>query len=299
MMKVIVGTRGSALATTQTFSVVELLRARRPDIEFLVRTIRTEGDVKTDRPLAEIGGKGVFVKELEIALQHGDIDLAVHSLKDVPAILAEGLTLAATLRRADARDVLISRSGLPLAELKPQAVIGTGSKRREVQLRQLRPDLQIVPIRGNVDTRLRKLDEGQFDAIMLAAAGLGRLAKADRITEFLDPGRMLPSVGQGVLAIECRADSPLADIASALDDPETRVAVTAERAFLARLGAGCELPVAAYARVERGHVTLDGMLAREDGSCARSRVFGRSWVAASLGAELADVLMEEVAGVLA
>lgn len=293
-MKLLLGTRGSALATTQTHSVVAALGRRFPELDLAVRIIQTEGDIKTDRPLAEIGGKGVFVKELERALQRGEIDLAVHSLKDVPAVLADGLVLAATLRRADPRDVLISREGSGLRQLRPGAVLGTGSQRREVQLRAIRPDLRILPIRGNVDTRLGKLDEGRYDAVILAAAGLGRLGKEARITEFLEPELMLPAAGQGVLAVECRADDALARKVAALDDPETRLAITAERAFLARLGAGCELPVGAYASISGSTIVLDGLIARNDGSFERSRLSGRSSDAAAIGAALADELSKLV-----
>jgi hydroxymethylbilane synthase len=296
-VKIIVGTRGSALATTQTESVAALLRARFPRIDFAVQIIRTAGDINAAQPLAEIGGKGVFVKELELALQREEIDLAVHSLKDVPAVLGEGLALGATLRRADPRDALITRDGSSLQRLQRGAVIATGSRRREVQLRAIRPDLRVSPIRGNIDTRLRKLDAGQYDALVLAAAGLGRLAKDACITEFLDPGVMLPAVGQGVLAIECRRDSFLTPLVRQLDDPQTRLAVTAERAFLARLGAGCELPVAAYARISGLTIDVHGMIGRDDGSFERTTIGGPASRAAALGAQLADILTERLAEV--
>ena len=290
-MKVVVGTRGSALAVTQTQSVVERLRDLFPPVEFVVQTIRTAGDINTEQPLTEIGGQGVFVKELELALQRGAIDLAVHSLKDVPAVLGDGLALAATLRRIDPRDVVISANGSPLRDLKPRAVIGTGSQRREAQLRAIRPDLRFLPIRGNVDTRLRKLDEGHCDALVLAAAGLQRLGKTDRITEFLEPDVMLPAVGQGVLALECRVGTPAAAIASTVNDFETGAAVTAERAFLRRLGVGCELPVGAYARVAASTITLHGMIARADGSCARDSIKGAIPEASEVGTRLAETLI--------
>jgi hydroxymethylbilane synthase len=296
-VKLVAGTRGSALAMTQMRLVIDRLRSLHPELDFEVRSIRTEGDIRADRPLSEIGGKGVFVKELELALQRGEIDFAVHSLKDVPALVSDGLTLAAVLPRADARDVLISRTSVPLKKLRKGAIVATGSRRREVQLRAIRPDLQIKPIRGNVDTRLRKLEEEQLDALILAAAGLIRLGKAERITEYMDPDVMLPAVGQGVLTVEARADWEHLPLIAALDDPPTRVVVTAERSYLARLGAGCELPVGAYGRLSGDRLTLDGMLAADDSTFARSRVTGAASSAADLGILLAEELISRLAEV--
>lgn len=293
-MKLVLGTRGSMLARTQTQSVSERIQSSHPRIEIEIRVIRTSGDSQSDRPLSEIGGKGLFVKELEAALQRGEIDLAVHSLKDVPAALAPGLTLGAVLARADARDVLITRDGSRLRTLRKGAVIATGSMRRAVQLRAIRPDIEVRPIRGNVDTRLRKLDEGQFDALVLAAAGLERLGRLERVSEFLEPEAMLPAVGQGVLALEARSDSPLLPVVAELDDPPTRIAITAERAFLARLGAGCQLPVAAHARMQGDRLVVEGLIARDIGTFVRSEVAGPARSAAQLGEGLATMLLDQI-----
>jgi hydroxymethylbilane synthase len=293
-MRVVAGTRGSTLARAQTESVIERIRSNHPRLQIEVRVIRTEGDLRSDRPLSEIGGKGVFVKELESALQRGEIDLAVHSLKDVPAEEPADLVLGAVLTRADARDALVSREGHALRDLPAAAVVATGSLRRSVQLRAIRPELEVRPIRGNVDTRLRKLEEGQYQALVLAAAGLQRLGRIDRVTEFLDPGVMLPSVGQGVLAVQLRADSPLRNVVAELEDVDTRIAITAERSFLARLGAGCQLPVAAYARVERERVLVAGMIGREDGTLERSELSGPISSAAELGKRLANELIARI-----
>lgn len=246
---IIAGTRGSRLALTQTGLVVEALRARHPGRSFEVVTVKTSGD-QSRASLSEIGGRGVFVIELEQALLSGEIDVAVHSLKDLPAGETPGLAIAATPAREDTRDVLVSRSGLCLAELPAGATVGTGSPRRACQVRSLRPDLRIADIRGNVDTRLRKVRDGEYDAVVLAAAGLARLGWLDRATEVFGHDAMLPAVGQGALAVQTRADDGDAvALARALDDPATRAAVTAERAFDRRLGGGCHAAIAALGEV--------------------------------------------------
>jgi porphobilinogen deaminase len=250
-----IGTRASTLALTQTDQVCALLQAAHPDVELEVRHISTRGDRITDRPLAELGRNGVFVTEIESALREGAIDLAVHSAKDLPSRLSADMRIGALLPREDPRDVLISSRG-SLASLPSGAQVGTSSPRRAAQLRAARPDLVPIDIRGNVDTRLRRLARGDYDALLLAAAGLIRLGRAGEITEWLGPAVMLPAVGQGALALEVRADAAatLAIIAP-LNDARTAAAVAAERAFLARLGGDCAAVAAAFATV-----TPDGAL---------------------------------------
>lgn len=298
-----VGTRGSKLALAQTTQVVDALRARRPDRDVAVQVITTQGDVRTDVSLAAIGGRGVFAAELEQALRRGEIDVAVHSAKDLPSSLDPAFTLGALPEREDPRDVLVTR-GPRLAELPPGAVLGTSSPRRAAEVRALRPDLDVRDIRGNVDTRLRKLDEGQYDAILLAAAGLRRLGLAGRITEYLSVETMLPMVGQGAIGIEVRADDAdtLAAVAP-LDHAPTRAAVTAERAFLARLGVGCTAPTAAHARCLPGGVLLlDAMIGTTDPALGltpvRASAEAPAREAAALGRSLADQLIFAGGGAL-
>jgi hydroxymethylbilane synthase len=284
----------------QTGWVVEQLLRHHPSTRFEVVGIRTEGDRNREAPLSEIGGTGLFVKELELALQEGRIDLAVHSLKDMPARLPEGLTVAAVPQREDARDVLVSRLGKELPALPEGARVGTSSRRRAAQLLALRPDLQILNLRGNVDTRLRKAEGESYDAIVLAAAGLIRLGRADRITQVLPPEIMLPAVGQGALAVEIRADDRhTRSLVAAIDHPPTRAAVTAERAFLARLGGGCQLPIAGYAVVEGDRLWLRALLSGPAGTpLYRSQRIGTRAEAASLGRLIAEELLERGAGAL-
>jgi len=249
------GTRRSALAMAQASGVADALRARGHEVELV--GVTTEGDrsAREGTPLADVGGMGVFVAELRLRLLAGDVDLVVHSLKDLPTVPADGLEIAAIPTREDPRDALVSRGGRALADLASGARVGTGSPRRAAQLRAARPDLDVRPLRGNVDTRLRKVTEGELDAIVVAAAGLARLGRLDEASELLDPATMLPAPGQGALAVECRAadlgvQRPLAQAISSLDDGATRAAVAAERALLAELEAGCSAPVGALARVE-------------------------------------------------
>lgn len=265
-MKLRIGTRRSPLALWQAHHVAGLLKAREPGLEVELVEIVTKGDKILDSPLAKVGGKGLFVKELEEQLLSGAVDLAVHSLKDMPAELPEGLVLASTPPREDPRDAFVSSRVKRLADLPSGAKVGTSSLRRACQLKAWRKDLEVVSIRGNVQTRLRKID-GELDAGILAAAGLKRLGLADRITEPVEPERILPAVGQGVLALEARAGDP--DVLrrlQALEDGPTRVAVTAERAFLKRLGGGCQVPIAAHARVSGKTVDFKGMVGHPDGS---------------------------------
>lgn len=288
-----VGSRGSALAVAQTRQVIADLQGRWPGLRVELVTITTRGDLTLEVPLHEVGGKGLFVKEIEEALLGGNIDLAVHSCKDLPAELPAGLGLAAYPRRADARDALISRAGLSLDDLPPGACVGTSSLRRVFQLRHLRPDLRIEPLRGNVDTRLRKLREGRYDAIVLAAAGLGRLGLAGQVTELLDPARFIPAVAQGALALEARVEDRWTwDVAGALNDPDTATTVGAERAFLDRVQGGCQVPAGAHARLSGDRLAMDGFLADpEGGFFARESVAGARDEAAQLGRELAERLL--------
>jgi len=268
----VIGSRGSKLALWQAEQARERLKRLSPGIEINIEIIKTTGDVKTD-PLSVIGGKGVFTKELEDALLDGRIDMAVHSLKDLPTILPEALSISAICEREDARDALVLRAGLPadleasLATLSEGAVVGTSSQRRLAQLKALRRDVTVRDLRGNVDTRIRKLDEGQYDAVILASAGLLRLGLEDRISARIPIADMLPAVGQGAIAIETRSDDEFTvQTTSKLDHHETRVACLAERAFLRGLGGGCQLPIAAHATINGDALALDGLVAKPDGS---------------------------------
>ncbi len=260
-MTIVIGSRGSQLALWQARHISEMLSplGAEPRIE----VIKTTGDRITDVPLAKVGGKGLFTKEIEEALLAGTIDLAVHSLKDVPSEIPSGLTLAAIPEREDPRDALV---GHPLAELGDGAKVGTSSLRRGAQLHALGQGITIEMLRGNVDTRLRKLDEGQYDAIVLAAAGLRRLGLENRIRELLSPDVMCPAVGQGALAIETRSEGAGFDFARQLDHAETRAAITAERALLATLEGGCQVPIGGYAIVKDGLIYLRALVASPDGS---------------------------------
>lgn len=287
------GTRGSKLALQQSEWFQSRIHAVAPDVCVTLRKIQTSGDKIVDVPLAKIGGKGLFVKEIEEALLAGEIDLAVHSMKDVPAQLPEGLDILCVPVREDARDALISRDGRPFKDLPQGATIGTASLRRQAQLLNARPDLRIEMLRGNLDTRLRKLKEGQFDAIVLAAAGLHRLAWAQEITEYLDPVVSLPAIGQGALGIEGRSsDQFVRSVLERLNDHVTATTVMAERAFLARLEGGCQVPIAAYATQSDGQVILDGLVAGIDGkTIIRDRIQGSSQDAHTLGVQLAERLL--------
>jgi hydroxymethylbilane synthase len=288
-----VGTRGSALALTQTTSVIDALRALHPGLDLAVQRITTKGDVMHDVPLAALGGRGVFVDAIEEALRHRIIDLAVHSAKDLPSRVPPDLAVGAFLERADARDVLVSRAG-SLRDLPVGARVGTSSLRRVSLVHAVRPDIETVELRGNVDTRLRKLDAGEYDAIVLAAAGLIRLGLADRVTEWLPAESMLPSPGQGALAIEIRRDD---DETRALVEPlahaPTDAALRAERAFLARLGVGCAAAVGAYATLDAdGQLTVRAMIGVPDGRSVRGDARGMPTDAMALGTSLAARLLE-------
>lgn len=289
----ILGTRGSKLALQQSQWFQGRLREVAPDVQVTLRKIQTSGDKIADVPLAKIGGKGLFVKEIEEALRAGEIDLAVHSMKDVPAQLPDGLEILCVPPREDARDALISRDGCRFKDLPQGARIGTASLRRQAQLLNARPDLRIEMLRGNLDTRLRKLKDGQFDAIVLAAAGLHRLAWAQEITEYLDPVVSLPAIGQGALGIEGRsADHFVRGILGRLNDQPTGTTVTAERAFLSRLEGGCQVPIAAHATLSDGQLTLDGLVASVDGkTIIREEIRGKIAEAHVLGVQLAERLL--------
>jgi len=293
--KFTVGTRGSRLALIQTHLVVEALRKKNTDFEIDVREIRTEGDRRPGESLAAIGGQGVFVKEIEAALLRREIDLAVHSLKDVPAGLADGCVIAAMPQRADPRDALVTREGAMLADLRPGARIGTGSARRAVQIRALRNDIDPADIRGNVETRIRKVDEGQYDAAVLAVAGLVRLGLLDRASQIFDADVLIPAVGQGALAVEARAnDTELLDLLVGIDDKNARLAAEAERAFLQRLGGGCRLPFGALAEIDGATLSMRGFLAT-DGAAElfRAELSGDVSKHLELGINLADELLSQ------
>jgi hydroxymethylbilane synthase len=288
-----IGTRASKLALAQTALVQAALQSQHPHLAVAIAPITTKGDMLLDRPLAAIGDKGLFIAEIEAAVRAGRIDLAVHSAKDLPSERPADMRIGAYLPRADARDVLVSRAG-GLHDLPPGARVGTSSPRRACQVRALRPDLVLADVRGNVDTRLRKLAAGEYDALVLAAAGLDRLGLTGVVTEWLHPDEMLPAVGQGALAVEVRADdSEVAALLTALDDPPTRTAVTAERGFLAALGAGCTAAVAAYATVTEGALRLTGLIGAPDGRLVRGTEHGDGATAPEIGARLAAALLRQ------
>ena len=291
-------TRPSKLARWQTEWVNQALKKVWPELECDTLVITTLGDRNINQPLPEIGGKGLFTQELEAALLTGAVDVAVHSLKDLPIEPGFGLTIGAIPTRADARDVLVSRNGETLEQLPVGARIGTSSLRRSAQLLAMRDDFEIQSLRGNVDTRLRKLQAGEYDAIVLAGAGIVRLGFEDEITQWLPLERMLPAPGQGALAVQCRVgDSETMSLVSALDHAFTRRLVTAERNFLAGLGGGCSLPVAAHARENGEKIDLTGLAVSEDGKIV-IRVQSSGTDPVALGAELANQAMELGAGAL-
>jgi hydroxymethylbilane synthase len=299
MKSLTIGTRGSKLALWQAHWVEGQLQAR--GIGTHIEIMRTTGDKLTDVALAKVGAsaglKGVFTKEIEEALLAGEIDLAVHSLKDLPADLDERLALGAIPERADPRDALVAKK---LADLPAGAKVGTSSLRRAAQLRHLRPDLVVEDIRGNIDTRLRKLDEGLYDAILLASAGLQRMGWQDRIAETLDPQVMAPAVGQGALAIEIRAaDEATREILGSLNDPATAVTTAAERALLRALGGGCQVPLGAHARLDSSRLKLDAVVVSPDGgTLVRASVTGSADDPERLGRQAANELRAQGAAAL-
>lgn len=292
MRKIIVGSRQSKLALTQTNWVIDQLKKTGLPYEFEVKKIVTKGDKILDVTLSKVGGKGLFVKEIEQALYDKEIDIAVHSMKDVPSELAPPFALGAITKRVDARDVLISNGHVKFFDLPPGAVIGTSSLRRASQILKARPDLKIKWIRGNIDTRLRKLKEEDFDAIILAAAGLERMGwKDDVVTEYLDLDICLPAVGQGALGIECRADDEeVLELLKHINDEKTAKAVAAERAFLRKMEGGCQIPLAAYATANNdGAITLKAFIGTPDGKTViKETLTGSEPV--ELGEKMADKL---------
>lgn len=293
-----IGTRGSKLALWQANWVKSVLEKKHPSLAVELVIIRTQGDKILDVPLAQVGGKGLFVKEIEEALLDGRIDLAVHSMKDMPADIPDGLCIGPIPRRENPQDVLISSKGLCLADLPAGARIGTSSLRRAAQLRHARPDIMIVPLRGNLDTRLRKLETENLAAIILAAAGVKRLDLEHRVTEYLDENIMVPAVGQGALCLELRENDPvIRPIVAFLDDPDTRAVVLGERAFLNRLEGNCQVPLAAHGTIEADIYTLCGMVADVDGSKIFKEISsGPRESAESIGTELAERLLSMGAG---
>jgi hydroxymethylbilane synthase len=294
--RLVAGTRGSELARTQTEEALAPLRAQRPDVEIDVRVIRTAGDRDQHTSLSQMGGQGVFARDIEHALLEGSIDVAVHSLKDLPPRLAPGLTLAAIPRRADPRDALVSRGGRSLAQLSPGSSVGTSSARRQALLHHLRPDLHVLDVRGNVGTRIRRVRDGELDGVILAAAGLGRLGWLQEAAEIFGTEVMLPAPGQGALALEARAsDRKTLELLSPLDHLESHRCALAERAFLERLGAGCSAPVGAYATTagDAGdRIRLDAFIALTDGEKLwRAAEEGPSSAAVTTGVRLAERLM--------
>jgi len=295
--RVIVGTRGSRLALLQTGIVINRLKRFYPETEFDIRRVSTGGDRARDWQAVR-EEEGIFVKEIENELLAGKIDMAVHSVKDLPVDRTAGLTLAAVLERGRPEDAFISRKGQSLEDLSGGAVIGTSSLRRRAQIKRLRPDLKLSELRGNVDTRLRKLDEGAVDGIVLAAAGVIRSGLEERITQILPLRAFLPAPAQGALGIETRiGDGALAEMAGRVDHGETRSAVEAERSLLKSLGGGCRVPVGAYAEALGGKLSLEGLVISLDGSrMVRSRLSSDDGEAGSLGRELAGVLLQMGAG---
>jgi hydroxymethylbilane synthase len=291
-MQVVVGTRGSRLALVQTEEVLARLKLLAHPLSLKVVEIKSGGDALPEVPLARLG-KGIFTKELEVALLQGRIDMAVHSLKDLPVELAEGLSIVVVCQRQDPRDVLVSKANRLLSEMEPGAVIGTSSPRRLAQILALRSDLKVQPIRGNVETRLNKALGQDYDAVVVAAAGMARLGLESRIAQYFDPFDMVPEPGQGALAVEVRSENKdLLDLLSQIVDPQTSIAVTAERAFLEGMGGGCTVPIAAYASVEGNTLHLVGMVASEDGlQMVKTRLESTSEKPSEAGSALAEKLL--------
>lgn len=291
--KLTIGTRQSLLALWQSNHIAALLREKYPECEVVLKKIVTKGDRILDVPLAQIGGKGLFTKEIETELADGTIDLAVHSLKDMPTVLPEGLCLTAITERANVGDAFVSNKYASFEELPLGAVIGTSSLRRKAQLLAARPDLQIMDLRGNVDTRLRKLDEGLYDAIILAAAGLERLGHGDCITALIPPDVCLPAVGQGALAIEARTtDDEVRSMLEFLNDLPTKQSTDAERAFLGLLEGGCQVPIGVHADVAGEQIKIEAIIAALDGSTVlRDTITGKAEDAVALGQQLGKKML--------
>ena len=288
-----IATRKSPLALWQAHYVSDLLKHHHPDLEIELVTMTTQGDKILDTPLAKVGGKGLFVKELETGMLEGRADIAVHSMKDVPVEFPSGLHLAVICQREDPRDAFVSNNFKSLDELPQGARLGTSSLRRQAQISALRPDLKIIDLRGNVNTRLKKLDDGEYDAIILAAAGLKRLKFDDRITQFIGTDVCLPAIGQGAVGIECRSDDArVHNLIAPLNDSKTQTRVLAERAMNERLQGGCQVPIAGYAELERGLIMLRGLVGQVDGTkIIRGDIAGPPENAEELGIVLAEDLL--------
>ena len=294
-MHVKIGTRGSKLALTQANLVADSLKKTDSEITVEICVIKTSGDIMQDVSLTKIGGKGVFVKEIEDALLAGSVDLAVHSMKDVPTEIPAGLTFAAIMRREDARDVLVSKNNTKMEFMPRGARIGTGSMRRAAQLLAILPDLLIVPLRGNLETRLKKIETENLQGVILAAAGMKRLGLTEKISQYLPIETILPAVGQGALGLEIRADdNELGKVIAKLNHKSTAAEIAAERSFLRHLGGGCLLPIAAFGKLEGDKLSLEGLVAAPNGaSVIRDKVRGTIAEAEELGKRLAEVIMEK------
>ena len=294
MTPIRIGTRGSTLALAQSTWVKEQLLQHEPALKIELVVIKTSGDRFVDKPIAALGGKGMFTKEIEDALLREEIDLAVHSMKDLPPELPDGLIIAAMPKREDPRDVLVSNQGTSITGLPAGARIGTGSLRRQAQLLNYRRDLLLMPIRGNVDTRLRKLDQGEVDALIMAAAGLKRIGRNDRIAAYLSEEICVSAVAQGALGIESRDASSVRGLLTHLHDADTAVEVNAERSFLERLGGGCHVPIGARAKIEGQQLKMIGVVASPDGvALCRGEITGRLTDATDLGRRLAEQLLKD------
>lgn len=295
-MKIIVGTRGSKLALVQTNWVVEKLKKANPGIEFEIKVIKTKGDLVTHLPLHKIGDKGLFTKEIEQQLLDKEIDLAIHSMKDMPSTLPEGLKFANVPKREDPRDVLVLKEGYSSIDDLPEgAKIGTGSKRRTYQLLKYRPDLEIVPIRGNIDTRIRKIEDENLHGVVLAAAGLIRAGLEDKISYYIPTNIMVPAPAQGALAIEIREDDTyIAEIVSHIKDEMTEIQVQAERGFLTGVNGSCHVPMGAYCEIKDDNIILTGLYGDEDGEkLVIKSLEGKVKDASNLGFELANIVLKE------
>jgi hydroxymethylbilane synthase len=300
--KIVIGTRGSQLALWQAEYVQRELMKACPGVEVTLQKIKTTGDMILDVPLAKVGGKGLFVKEIEDAMLRGEIDLAVHSMKDVPTVLPDSLHLRCMPKREDPSDAFLSKEAKSFKELKQGGTVGTSSLRRQCQLMSVRPDIKIEQLRGNLDTRIRKMEEGQFDAIILAAAGIRRLGWGEKIKEYIDPEICIPAIGQGAIGIECRVDDDfMNDTLSVLQHQDTWDCVTAERALLKRLEGGCQVPIAAHARILRENGKEKLVLVGLVGSVSGDRIIRDSIESAvkdgeKAGVELAETLLSRGAG---
>lgn len=290
-----IGTRGSQLALFQAHAVKEALESTYPGLSVEIRIIHTKGDKILDVALSKIGDKGLFTKEIEMAMVAGEVDLAVHSLKDLPTTLPEGLKLAAVLERAEYRDALVSREGKKLNELSPEDIVATSSLRRRASLLRHNPNFQIKDIRGNVNTRLRKMEEGYCDVMIMAAAGLQRIGLDDYITEILEPDQLMPPPSQGIIAIETKEDdSYINELMAGINHQETWLAGTAERAFLRTLEGGCQVPIGCYTRRENGQMTITGFVSSVDGTeYLEDSLSGDETNGEQLGVQLATTLLEK------